>query len=64
MFQYHYYIVICVEIVKQPFYSAPLSCHYNIFQNYHGTSLFYKNAFILAMTYLLKSIKLGTFTII
>jgi hypothetical protein len=27
-----------------------LSCHYTIFQNCHGASLFYQNVVVLAMT--------------
>jgi hypothetical protein len=58
MLQYHYYTLICFNTVLL---TLKLSCNLSIlhlfvlllccFQNYHGTSLFYKNILVLAITY-------------
>jgi hypothetical protein len=57
--QYHYYTPISFHILP---YSLKLSwnltsrsCHFTIFQNCHGASLFYQNVVALPMTCLLES---------
>jgi hypothetical protein len=56
---YHYYTSICFHIHWNCLETSQswtfLSCHYNIFQNCHGASLFYQNVVALAMTCLLQS---------
>jgi hypothetical protein len=57
--QVHELLLQCC-ITKLSLFHTFMSCYIIIFQNYLGTSLFYKNVTVLAMTYLLQSNNLTT----